>query len=74
MDNRLDLFEDRLKNVPDFSKLMLRLKYLEDKMPIIDKKCDDNKYFSEAAKSTLETLISKERSRGDNFDRRIKEI
>jgi hypothetical protein len=40
MDHRLDLFEDKLKNVPDFSKLMQKLKFLEDKLPLIEKKSD----------------------------------
>ena len=73
-DNRMDQFEERLRHVPDFSKLMLKLKYLEDKIPIIDKKCDETKYFAEGTKATMETLISKERVRGDGFDKRIKEL
>jgi hypothetical protein len=72
MDNRMDKFEDRLKNVPDFTKLMVKLKFLEDKMPLVEKKCDDNKLFSEAIKQNLHDQIYKERVRGDDFDKRIK--
>jgi hypothetical protein len=50
MDHRMDKFEDRLKNVPDFSKLMQKLKYLEDKMPVLDRKCEENIEFAKAAK------------------------
>jgi len=74
MDGRMDLFEDKLKNVPDFSKLMAKLKLLEDKMPMVEKKCDDNKLFSEAIKQNLHDQIYKERIRGDDFDKRIKNL
>jgi hypothetical protein len=74
MDNRLDLFEDKLKNVPDFSKLMLKLKYLEDKMQPLEKKCDDTKIFAETTKKDLHDQIYKERVRGDDFDKRIRNL
>lgn len=74
MDHRLDLFEDKLKNVPDFSKLLQKLKYLEDKLPSLEKKCDDTKMFAEATKKDLHDQVYKERVRGDDFDKRIKNL
>lgn len=50
MDHRLDNFEDKLKHVPDFTKLMQRLKYLEDKMPSLERKIDDTKNYAEGVK------------------------
>ena len=53
----MTIIEDQLGNLPDFAELRQRLRELENTMPALDKKCNDNKYFAESAKSTLETLI-----------------
>lgn len=41
-------------------------------MPLIEKKCDDNKSLIDSTKINLNDLIYREKCRGDEFDKRIK--
>ena len=73
-DNRFNEVEARLNNIPNFSKIMQRLVELEDKIPLIDQKCDETGEMVLSVKSSLEKLIYKEKARGDNFDIRINDL
>ena len=42
MDSRMDMFEVKQQQAPDFEKVLQRLKNVEDKVPVIEKGLDDH--------------------------------